>query len=147
MWELDHKEGWLLKSWCFQTVVLEKTLESPLNYKEMKPVNLKRNQPWKFFGRTDVETEAPILLPPDGKGRPPGKGPNAGKDWSQEKWWERMRCLDGITDLVDMRLSKLLQITKDREAWCAAVHEVTTSQTRHKDWTTKWTTPRNTFLL
>ena len=83
MWELDNKEGWVLQNWCFRNVVLEKTLESPLDYKEIKPVNPKRNQAWLFIGRTDAE--APILWPPDSKSRLIGKDPDAGKDWSQKK--------------------------------------------------------------
>ena len=79
MWELDHKEGWAPKNWCFQTVVLEKTLESPLDRK-IKPVNPKGNQPWLFIGRTDAEAEAPILGPPDVKNWLFGKDPDAGKD-------------------------------------------------------------------
>ena len=86
MWELDHKEGWVLKNWCFQTVVLEKTLESPLDSKEIKPVNSKRNQSWIFIGRTDAKTKVPILGPPDVKSWLTGKDPDAGKDWWQEKW-------------------------------------------------------------
>jgi len=85
MWELDHKEGWALENWCFWTVVLKKTLESPLDSKEMKPVNPKRNKPWIFSGRTDAEAEAPILWPPDAKNWLIGKDPDAGKDWRQEK--------------------------------------------------------------
>ena len=85
MWELDHKEGWAPKSWCFQTVVLEKTLESPLNSKEIQPINPKGNQPWIFIGRTDAEAEAPILWPPDLKSWLTGKHPGAGKDWRQKK--------------------------------------------------------------
>ena len=83
MWELDHKEGWALKNWCFWTVVLEKTLESPLNCKEIKPVHPKGNQSWIFIGRTDAE--APILWPPDAKSWLIRKEPDAGKDWRQEK--------------------------------------------------------------
>ena len=85
MWELDHKEGWVLKTRCFQTVVLEKTLESPLNYKEIKLVNSKGNQPWIFIGRTDAEAETPILWPPDAKYWLTGKDPDAGKDWRREE--------------------------------------------------------------
>ena len=81
MWELDHIEGWVLKNWCFQTAVLDKTLESPLDSKEIKPVNPKGNQPWIFIGRTDAEAEAPIFWPPDAKSQLTGKGPDAGKDW------------------------------------------------------------------
>ena len=84
MWELDHKEGWALKNWCFWTVVLEKTLESPLDCK-IKPANPRGNQPWIFIGRTDAEAETPILLSPDLKNWVIGKYPNAGKDWRQEK--------------------------------------------------------------
>ena len=85
MWELDHEEGWALKNWCFWTVVLEKTLESPLDSKEIKPVNPKANQSWIFIGRTDAEAEAPILWPPDAKSWLIRKDPNAGKDWRQEE--------------------------------------------------------------
>ena len=81
MWELGHKEGWVMKNWCFWTVVLEKTLESPLDCKEIKSVKPKGNQPWIFTGRTDAEAEAPILWPPDGKSWLTGKGSDAGKDW------------------------------------------------------------------
>ena len=84
-WELDHKEGWATHNWCFQTVVLEKTLESSLDCKEIKPVHPKRNQSWIFIGRTDAEAEAPILWPPDEKNWLFGKDPTVGKDWRQEK--------------------------------------------------------------
>ena len=84
MWELDHKDGWALNNWCFWTVVLEKTLESPLDYKEIKPVNPKGNQSWIFFGRTDAEAETPILWPPDVKSQLIIRDPDAGKDWGQE---------------------------------------------------------------
>ena len=85
MWELDHKEGWVAKNWCFQIVVLEKTLESPLDSKEIKPVNPKRNKLWIIIRKTDTETGAPILWPPDGKNWLIGKDPDAGKDWGQEE--------------------------------------------------------------
>ena len=85
MWMLDHKEGWLPKNGCFQIVVLEKTLESPLDSKEIKPVNPKGNQSWTFIGKTDAEAEAPRLWPPDVKNGLTGKDPNAGKDWRQEE--------------------------------------------------------------
>ena len=84
MWELDHKEGWALKNWCFWTVVFEKTFESPLDCKEFKPVNPKGNQPWIFIRKTDAEAEAPILRPPDVKNLLIGKDADAGKDWGQE---------------------------------------------------------------
>ena len=85
MWELDHKEGWAPKNWCFWTVVLEKTLESLLDCKAIQPVNPKGNQSWVFIGRNDVEAETPILWPPDGKTWLIGKDPDAGKDWRQEE--------------------------------------------------------------
>ena len=85
MWEFDQKEGWALKNWCFQTVVLGKTLESPLDCKKIKPVHPKGNQPWMFIGRTDTEAETPILWPPDAKSWLNGKDPDAGKDWRQEE--------------------------------------------------------------
>ena len=85
MWELDHKGGWAPKNWWFWTVVLEKTLESALDSKEIKAVNPKGNQPWIFIGRTDAEAEAPILWPPDVKNWLIGKDPDAGKDWGQEE--------------------------------------------------------------
>ena len=85
MWALDHKEGWALKNWYFQTVVLNKTLESTLDCKELKPVNPKGNQLWIFTGRNDAESEAPILWPPDAKNLLIGKDPDDGKDWRQEE--------------------------------------------------------------
>ena len=85
MWELDHKESWALKNWCFWTVMLEKTLESPLDWKEMQLVHPKGNQPWIVIGRTEAEAETPILWPPEAKNRLTGKDPNAEKDWRQEK--------------------------------------------------------------
>ena len=85
MWELDYKEGWALKNWFFQIVVLEKTLKSHLYIKEIKPVNPKGNQPWVFIGKTDAEAEAPILWPPDAKSWLIGKDSDAGKDWGQEE--------------------------------------------------------------
>ena len=85
MWELDYKESWVLKNWCCWTVVLEKTLESPLDCKEIQPVHLKGNRSWIFIGRTDVEAETPILWPPDAKKWPIWKDPDAGKDWRREE--------------------------------------------------------------
>ena len=85
MWELDHKESWALKNWCFWTVMLKKTLESPLDCKEIQPVSPKGNQSWIFIGRTDAEAEAPILWPPDAKNWLIGKDPDTGKDWRQEE--------------------------------------------------------------
>ena len=85
MWELDYKEIWALRNWCFWTVVLEKTLESPLDCKEIQPVHPKGNQSWIFIRRTDVEAEPPILWPPDTKSQFIRKDPDAGKDWRQEE--------------------------------------------------------------
>ena len=90
--ELDHKKGWAPKSWCFWSVVLKKTLESPLDYKEIQPVYPKGNQSWIFIGRTHAEVEAPILWPPDANSQLIWKDPDAGKDWKQEeKGWQGMR--------------------------------------------------------
>ena len=85
MWELDHKEGWKLKNWCFWTVVLEKTLESPLDCKQIQPVNPKGNQPWIFIGRTGAKAETTILWPPNAKNQLTGKDHDVGKDWRQGK--------------------------------------------------------------
>ena len=130
VWELDYKESWALKNWCFWTAVLEKTLESPLDCKEIQPVHSKGNQFWVFIGRTDVEAETPILWPPDGKSWLIGKDPDAGKDWRQEE--------KGTTDgkmvawhhrLNGHELSKLRELMMDRNAWHAVVHGVAKSRT------------------
>ena len=144
MWELDHKESWEPKNWCFQTVVLEKTLGSSLDSK-INPLNPKGNQPWIFIGRTDAE--APILWPPGMTSQLFEKDANAGKDWGQEdKGWQRMRWLNGITDSMDMRFNTAWEIVKDREAWRAAVYGVTKSWTRLKDWTITATKEIQPFL-
>ena len=118
MWELDHKEGWALKNWFFLTVALERTPESPLDSKEIKPVNSKGNQSWIFIGRTDAEAEAPILWPLEAQNWLTGKDPDAGKnEGRRRRGWQRMRLLDGITDSTDMTLSKFQEILNDREAY------------------------------
>ena len=125
-------------------VVLEKTLESPVGCKEIKPVNPKGNQSWILIRRTDAEAEAPILWPPDTKNQLTGKDPDTGKDWSQEaKGTTGEEWLNGITDSMDMSLSKLWEMVKDREAWRTAIHWVT------KRWTqvSKWTTTTNRSIL
>ena len=125
MWELDHKESWAPKNWCFWTVVLEKTLESPLNCKEIQPVHPKGNQSGIFIRRTDAEAESPLLWPLEVKGWFIGKDPDAGKDWRQEeKGTTEDEMFDSITDSTDINLSKVWETVEDRGAWCAPVHGV-----------------------
>ena len=139
MWELVHKESWALKNWCFSTLVLEKTLESLLDSKEIKPVNSKGNRLWMFFGRMMLKLKFQCLA----------TWCEELTHWKRPWHWERlraegeggdrMRWLDGISDSVDMSLSKLWDIVKDWEAWYAVGHEVAKSWTWLSDWTA--TTP------
>ena len=132
----QKKKTWALKNWCFWTVVLEKTFESPLDSKEIQPVNPKGNQPWIFIGKTYADAEAPVFWPPVVKNWLIGKDPDAGKNWGQEE--KRVTEWDGwmASLTMDMILTKLQEIVKDREAWCAAVHGVRKCQTLLSNWST-----------
>ena len=132
MWELDCEETWVPKIWCFWSVVLEKTLESPLDCKEIQPVHPKGNQPWIFIGRTDAEAETPILWPPHVKSWLTGKDPDAGRDWGQE---EKGTTEDEMARWYHWLDEPELELVMDREAWRAVIHGVTESQTRLSNWT------------
>ena len=142
MWQLDYKESWVPKNWCFWTVVLEKTLESPLDCKEIQPVHPKGNNSWIFIGRTDAEAEAPVLWPLDARTDSCVKTLMMGKiEGQSRRGWQRMRWLHGITDSTDMILSKLRKLVMNREACCAAVHgvaELDVTDWLNNSWSSSW---------
>ena len=132
---VEYKESWVPKNWWFCTLLLEKTLDSPLDSKEIQPVNPKGNHSWLFLGIIDTEAETPIFWPPDAKNQVNGKNPDAGKNWGQEEKGTTEDERVESTDSMDMGLGRLRELVIDREAWHAVIHGVAKSWTRLSDGT------------
>ena len=132
---LDYKESWAPKNWCFWPVVLEKTLEGPLDCKEIQPVHPKGDQSWVFIGRADAETETPVLWPPHVKSWLIGKDPDAGRDWGQQKGTTEDEMAGWHHRPYGHGFGWTPGAVMDREAWRSAIQRVAKSQTRLSDWT------------
>ena len=135
MWQLDFEESWTPRNWCFWTVVLEKTLQSPLDCKEIQPVHSKGNLSWVFIGRTAAKAETPILWPPHAKSWLIGKDSDAGRDWGQEEKGTTEDEMAGWHHWLDGHEFELQELLMDREAWHTVIHGVAKSWTRLSDWT------------